>query len=233
MDALVIDVGGSHVKLLATGQTEPRRFDSGKNLTPNALIAQVRAFTPDWKYDVVSLGYPGTVGPNGPIQEPGNLGHGWVGFDYEAGFGCPIRVVNDAAMQALGGYAGGRMLFLGLGTGLGSALVADHVVVPLELGPLPYSADETLAQRLGKGGRERHGHEAWMRALTETVWMLMPVFMADYLLLGGGNAEQVDPLPERVRRGGNEGALAGGFRLWEEQIEPHDGHLSHVWRVVR
>lgn len=233
MDILVVDVGGSHVKMLATGQPKSRRFDSGKHLTPDHLVERVRKMTADWRYDVVSLGVPGLVGPTGPEDEPGNLSDGWVGFDYEAGFGKPVRVANDAALQALGGYVGGRMLFLGLGTGLGSALVADRVVVPLELGNLPYSRRETLADRLGKAGLKQFGPDAWGRAVAEVTANLRDAFAADYVLLGGGNAKLVHPLPEGVRRGGNKDAFAGGFRLWEEDVEPHDRPPSAAWRVVR
>lgn len=233
MNVLVIDVGGSHVKLLATGQAGPRRFDSGTHLTPEALVERVKGLTADWRYDVVSLGYPGTVDPDGPTDEPGNLADGWVGFDFGAAFGRPVRVVNDAAMQALGAYDGGRMLFLGLGTGLGSALVADRVVIPLELGCLPYTDGETIADRLGKKGLKRHGADAWLRTVGEVVKALRRAFQADYVVLGGGNAEKVDPLPEGARRGGNEDAFAGGFRLWEERVEPHDNEPSDAWRVVR
>jgi polyphosphate glucokinase len=152
MKVLVVDIGGSHVKLLASDQPEPRRFDSGKDLTPQMLVGRVQAHARGWEYNLVALGYPGAVGPVGPVGEPGNLCRGWVGFDFAAAFGRAVRVANDAAMQALGSFEGGRMLFLGLGTGLGSALVADRVVIPLELGELPIGADEVLYDRLGKRG---------------------------------------------------------------------------------
>lgn len=233
MNVLVVDVGGSHVKLLATGQPEARRFDSSPELTPGKLVARSLEMTRDWPKDVVSLGLPAAVGPDGPEAEPGNLGEGWVGFDFEAAFGCPVRVANDAAMQALGAYDGGRMLFLGLGTGLGSALVTDRVVIPLELGDLPYGHAERLSDRVGKKGLEEHGEEAWQRDVREIVVMLKAAFLAEYVVLGGGNADRVDPLPEGARRGGNEDAFAGGFRLWEEWVEPHDRPPSTAWRVVR
>jgi polyphosphate glucokinase len=233
VNVLVIDVGGSHVKLLATGQPEPRRFDSGPDFTPAALVAKVKELTPDWRYEVVSLGYPGAVDADGPTAEPGNLSDGWLGFDFAAAFGRPVRVVNDAAMQALGAYDGGRMLFLGLGTGLGSALVIDRVVVPLELGCLPAAGGDTLADRLGKAGLERHGPAAWGKAVHAAVEALKRAFAADHVVLGGGNAERVDPLPAGTRRGGNEDAFAGGFRLWEDWVEPFDQALSAEWRVVR
>ena len=233
MDVLVIDVGGTHVKMLASGSDESRRFDSGPELTPAALVERVKKAVHDWKFDVISLGYPGVVGPEGPAEEPGNLGDGWVGFDFEAAFGTPVRLVNDAVMQALGGYKGGRMLFLGLGTGLGSALVSEHVVVPLELGNLPYGAGESLADRLGRQGRKTYGHEEWLGTLTRASVALLKAFAVDYIVLGGGNAEKVDPLPPDTRRGGNDDAFSGGFRLWEEMVEPHDREPPRVWRVVR
>jgi polyphosphate glucokinase len=234
VNILVIDVGGSHVKLLATGQREPRRFDSGPHLTPEQLVEHVHALTADWQFDAVSLGYPGSVGHTEPEEEPGNLGDGWVGFDFEAAFGKPVRVVNDAAMQALGGYDGGRMLFLGLGTGLGSALVTDRVVVPLELGRLRYGSEPgNLADRLGKRGLKRLGEGEWARLVAETAAWLREAFASDYVILGGGNAEKVPTLPEGIRRGGNEDAFTGGFRLWEERVEPHDCPPSTTWRVVR
>lgn len=233
MNVLVIDVGGSHVKMLATGRRVPVKFESGKKMTPRRMMKQVSRMTSDWRFDVVSIGIPGAVGPKGALREPGHLGRGWVGFDFAAAFGKPVRVINDAAMQALGGYAGGRMLFLGMGTGLGSALVAERVVVPLELGCLPFSGRQTLAQRLGKRGLAKHGKPAWQRALAQAVKVLRASFSADYVVLGGGNARNVNPLPPGTRRGGNEDAFTGGFRLWEELIEPHDREPSSAWRVVR
>ena len=234
MDALVVDIVGSHIKMLATGQHEPRQLESGEGLTPHVLVDRVRAATTDWRYEVVSIGYPGAVDANGPRAEPGNLGAGWVRFDFSKAFDKPVRVLNDAAMQALGGYDGGRMLFLGLGTGLGSALVTEHVVVPLELGCLPYDTNETLFDRLGTAGLEKHGHEKWLAAVTQVTTMLREAFAADYILLGGGNASRVVPLPRGARcGGGKEDAFRGGFRLWDEIVEPHDRRSSSAWRVVR
>ncbi|HET7219565.1 MAG TPA: hypothetical protein VFJ02_16025, partial [Vicinamibacterales bacterium] len=178
-------------------------------------------------------GYPGEVDARGPRREPGNLGDGWVGYDFGKAFGKPVRILNDAVLQALGGYDGGRMLFLGLGTGVGSALVTEHVVVPLELGCLPYCPDETLFDRIGSGGRAKYGHTAWAESVSMVTAMLKKAFAADYVLLGGGNAKHVDPLPQGARRGGNADAFTGGFRLWEEVVEPHDRRSSSVWRVVR
>jgi polyphosphate glucokinase len=233
MDVLVVDIGGSQVKMLASGGREPRTFDSGRALTPESLVTKVRESTSDWKYDVISIGYPGAVDARGPSAEPGNLAHGWLRFDFSKAFGKPVRVLNDAAMQALGGYDGGRMLFIGLGTGVGSALVTEHVVVPLELGCLPYAPGETIVERIGAAGLEAHGEQAWLAAVTDVTRMLREAFAADYVLLGGGNSTRVHPLPDGTRRGGNEDAFTGGFRLWEEMVEPHDRRSSPAWRVVR
>ena len=233
MDVLVIDVGGSHVKLLVSDVTEPRRFDSGPGLTPDTLVARVREATSDWHYDVISLGIPAVVDTRGARKEPGNLGDGWIGFAFEDAFGKPVRIVNDAVMQALGGYDGGRMLFLGLGTGVGSAFVSEHVVFPLELGGLPYGEHQILFDRLGRKGLETYGEEAWQATLVEVVGGLREAFSADYVVLGGGNAERVQTLPPCTRRGGNEDAFKGGFMLWEEMVEPHDQQPARVWRVVR
>lgn len=232
MDVLVIDVGGSHVKLHASGAEAPRRFKSGRALTPQELVASVREHTGDWHYDVISLGYPGAVDEKGPRAEPGNLGDGWVGFDFEAAFDRPVRIVNDAVMQALGGYDGGRMLFLGLGTGVGSALVTEHVVIPLELGCLPFG-DGTLFRRLGKEALAARGEDAWTQDVAEVTAILRQAFAADYVVLGGGNAKHVRPLPPDTRRGGNDDAFGGGFRLWEDMVEPHGRQPPRVWRVVR
>jgi predicted NBD/HSP70 family sugar kinase len=229
---LVIDVGGTHVKLLASGHSKPRRFDSGKDFTPRELVIRVKEQTADWEYDAVSLGYPGSVNANGPWKDAGNLGLGWVGFDYERLLGRPVRVINDAAMQALGAYRRGRMLFLGLGTGLGTAFVTDRVVVPLELGVLPLRSRRMISHRLGKDALRRDGKRAWHAALTATAKILRDAFEADEIVVGGGNAEQVDPLPPHVRRGGNRDAFAGGFRLWEEPVELHRPGPHFVWRVI-
>jgi hypothetical protein len=230
---LVIDIGGSHVKLFATGRPRAVKFDSSKHLTPEQMVDGVHRLTSRWRYDVVSLGYPGAVGPKGPAAEPGNLGRGWVDFDYAAALKRPIRMVNDAAMQALGAYSGeGRMLFLGLGTGLGSALVADRVLVPLELGNLRYTRKATLFDRLGKQGLKRRGKKAWLRVVFDVTKMLRTATGADHVVFGGGNAKLVRPLPARCRRGHNNDAFVGGFRLWEERVEHHDQPPSNVWRVV-
>jgi polyphosphate glucokinase len=233
MEVLVIDIGGTGVKLGASSVTERRRFKSGTDLTPHELIQRVEEASIDWPYDAVAIGYPGLVHNNTPAAEPGNLGNGWVGFDFQRAFDRPARVVNDAVMQALGAYDGGRMLFLGLGTGIGSALVTEHVVVPLELGSLPHISGVTIADVLGRSGQKRLGQAAWQSALTELIPLLREAFLADYVMLGGGNARKVDPLPADTRRGGNHDAFTGGVRLWEETVEPHDRAAAPVWRIVR
>jgi len=233
MDVLVIDVGGSNVKLCASPGMTRHRFESAADLTPQGLVEQVLAHTREWRYDVISIGFPGVAGVNAAHAEPGNLGSGWVGFDFERAFRKPVRLVNDAVMQALGAYDGGRMVFLGLGTGLGSALITEHVVVPLELGNLPLRHGQTMAQRLNRDGLKTNGIEHWLRDVHEVSDVLRRAFAADYLVLGGGNAKRVDPLPAAVRRGGNEDACTGGIRLWEEFVEPHDREPHRVWRVVR
>jgi polyphosphate glucokinase len=201
-------------------------------LMPAQLVAQVHAHAGDWQYDAVALGYPGAVDARGPTREPGNLGSGWVGFDFDAAFDRSVRVVNDAVLQALGGYDGVRILYLGLGTGLGSALITEHVVVPLELGSLPFG-DATMAEHLGRAGLEARGHAAWLHALTDITGVLRHALGADYVLLGGANVERVDQLPPDARRGGNDDAFVGGFRLWQEPVEPHDREPARLWRVVR
>jgi polyphosphate glucokinase len=233
MDVLVLDVGGTRVKLGASITDQTRRFCSGTTLTPDVLMERVAEFTSDWPYDVVAIGYPGAVDEYGPAAEPGNLGPGWVGFDFEQAFQKPVRIVNDAVMQALGAYESGRMLFLGLGTGVGSALITEHVLIPLELGSLPHVRGGTIFDQLGRAARKEHGHTAWQDAVFEITPVLRAAMSADYVVLGGGNGAKVDPLPPHTRRGSNRDAIAGGLRLWEEIVEPHDQKSDRVWRVVR
>jgi len=222
MRALVVDVGGTHIKVLCGGETEPRRIPSGKEMTPSAMVEAVREITGDWKYDVVSIGYPGAVGPQGPRSEPGNLGRGWVGFDFAAAFGCPVRIINDAAMQALGSYDGGRMLFLGLGTGLGSALVAENVIIPLELGRIRHDEDRTLGELIGRKGLKELGKSAWREVVDEALAAFGEAFMVDYIVLGGGNSKLVKEPPAGVRLGHNHTAFRGGIRLWTmEGVHTH------------
>jgi polyphosphate glucokinase len=211
---LAVDVGGSHVKVLLSSGGERRRFDSGPELTPQELVEGVAALTRDWAYDVISVGVPTPVKEGRIVSEPVHLGRGWVGFDFEAAFGKPTRVVNDAAMQALGSYEGGKMLFLGLGTGLGSALIDDGKVEPLELGHLPFRK-ATYEDYVGRAGRKRLGKKKWQAAVATTIEELSAAFQPDYVVLGGGNAKDLGELPAGVRLGANTNAFVGGFRLWD------------------
>jgi polyphosphate glucokinase len=233
VDVLVVDVGGSGVKIAVSNSSETRRFKSGRSLTPHTLVAHVKTETADWQYDAIAIGYPGLVEQNQAGAEPGNLGRGWVGFDFAHAFDRPVRIANDAVMQALGAYDSGRMLFLGLGTGIGSALITEHVLVPLELGCLRHSSGAKLSDLLGRAGLNRIGLPAWQRVLGQTAPMLKEAFVVDYIVLGGGNAKRVNPLPADTRRGGNRDAIVGGFRLWEEVVEPHDQLPRSAWRIVR
>jgi polyphosphate glucokinase len=211
---LVVDVGGSHVKLLASGQTERRRFDSGPGLTPREMVDGVLALTGDWDWEAVSVGVPADVHGDRVTAEPINLGTGWVGFDFADAFGKPTKVVNDAAMQAVGSYAGGRMLFLGLGTGLGSTMILDGVIAPMELGRLPFR-EGTFEDYVGERGLQRLGSQKWQRAVLETVDRLHRALGPEYVVLGGGNADKLDELPSYARLGDNKNAFLGGFRLWD------------------
>lgn len=233
MNVLVVDIGGSHVKLALAHGERRAQFDSSPQMTARDLIERIRDETEGWPYDVVSLGYPGQVGPSGPVSEPGNLGDGWVGFDFEDALGRPVRVVNDAVLQALGAYRDGRMLFLGLGTGLGSVLITERVAVPLELGDLPYGHDAKLWEVLGRDGLERVGEEQWKDIVLKVTAMLKAAFLADYVVLGGGNAARITPTAPDIICGGNEDAIEGGYRLWRETVEPHDREPSRFWRVVQ
>ena len=233
MRVLVIDVGGTRVKFRVSTATEVRRFRSGPTLTPGSLIEQVKARLLDWDFDVVSIGYPGASAQGVPIGEPGNLGPGWLGYDFSTAFGRPVRLVNDAVLQALGAYRSGRMLFLGLGTGVGSALVSEHVLIPLELGCLPHPSGGTLFDHWGRAARKRHGHAEWQRDVIELTPQLCEALAADYVLLGGGNGRKIDPLPSATYRGSADDAFEGGVRLWQEFIEPHDAEPARNWRVVR
>lgn len=220
---LSVDVGGTGLKILATGQSEPRRRKSGPLMTPQEMVETVREMADDWEYEAVSIGYPGQVGDHGPRSEPANLGAGWVGFNFAAAFARPVRIVNDAAMQALGSYDGGRMLFLGLGTGLGSTLIAENVIVPLELGRLWYRGG-ILADVLGRAGLKRLGKKKWRKAINRVVPALMASLLADYVVLGGGNAKRVKIPPDGSRLSNNLTAFRGGFRLWHvEDVPTHSG----------
>jgi len=213
---LVVDVGGSHVKVLASGEQESRRADSGPSMTAAQMVAAAKELAADWTWDSVSVGIPSPVHGGRVLAEPVNLGDGWVGFDYEAAFGKPTKVVNDAAMQALGSYEGGRMLFIGLGTGLGSALVANGFVQPMELGHLPYRK-ATFEDFAGTAGLEKRGKKRWRRDIVDIVARLSAAMEHDYVVLGGGNAKKLDELPVNARLGGNADAFDGGFLLWDPE----------------
>jgi polyphosphate glucokinase len=238
---LSIDVGGSKVKILATGQSEPRRELTGPSMTPQKMVEVVQKMADDWKYEAVSIGYPGQVGTDGPRSEPGNLGPGWVGFNFAAAFDRPVRILNDAAMQALGSYDGGRMLFLGFGTGLGSTLIAESVIVPLELGQLPARNGRTLGDVLGRAGLRRIGKKRWRRRVEQVVPALMSALLADYVVLGGGNAKLLKDPPAGARLSNNLTAFRGGFRLWHLEDLPTMSGTDHApapprpspdWRVI-
>jgi polyphosphate glucokinase len=214
-NVLVVDVGGTHIKILATGQTEKREIPSGPDFTAAQLVAAVKQLVGDWKYDAVSIGYPGPVLLNRPVAEPHNLGGGWVGFDFEKEFGCPIKLVNDAAMQALGSYQGGKMLFLGLGTGLGTTMVVDGIVEPMELGHLPYKKG-TYEDYVGIRGLKRVGKKKWRRYVADVIGLLAAALEPDDIVLGGGNVKKLKELPSGCRVGDNNNAFVGGFRLWDE-----------------
>ena len=215
MRVLVVDVGGSHLKVLATGQLTPIKIPSGADMTATAMVRAVLAATKEWKYDAVSLGYPGPVLHGKPVAEPRNLGSGWVGFNFTKAFSCPVKVINDAAMQAWGGYKGGRMLFLGLGTGLGSAMIIDNVLEPMELAHLPYKKGRTYEEYVGKAGLKRLGKKKWRRAVIDVMKRLKVALEVGDVVVGGGNAKLLGIIPSGVRVGSNANAFIGGFRLWK------------------
>ena len=215
MNVLAIDTGGTHVKILSTGEKTHREFPSGPNLTPRRMVTAVTKLAGDWKYDAVSIGYPGLVVHGRPVLEPHNLGPGWVGFDFAAAFKLPVKVVNDAAMQALGSYNGGKMLFLGLGTGLGSAMIVDGLVVPMELAHLPYKKG-TFEDYVGIRGLKKHGKSKWRRHVVDVVKRLVAALEPGDVVLGGGNVLKLHELPPDCRAGGNASAFTGGFRLWAD-----------------
>ena len=215
MNVLVIDVGGTHVKLLATGRRTPVKFDSGPHLTPAVMVRETLAASRGWRYEAVTIGYPGPVRKGRPVADPFNLGRGWRRFDFARAFQKRVVVVNDAAMQALGSYDGGRMLFLGLGTGLGTAVVEDGVVQPMELAHLPYRDGKSFEDYLGVRGLERLGHHKWAKHVGVVAEMLRAAVVADHVVLGGGNVRKLRRLPPHCRRGDNSNAFRGGFRVWE------------------
>jgi predicted NBD/HSP70 family sugar kinase len=222
---LVVDVGGTHVKLLASGQKDPVKLDSGPKMTAAKMVKAVRKVAAGWDYSGVSIGYPGPVIHGHPLSEPHNLGRGWVGFDFKKAFGRPVKILNDAAMQALGIYKSGRMLFLGLGTGLGSAMIVDGVLEPMEVAHLPYKKGRTFEDYLGLRGLQRLGKKRWRRNVAKVVEELKNALEADYVVLGGGNAKLLKKLPPGSRLGDNSTAFTGGFRLWEQP----DAHAK--WKL--
>ena len=214
MKILVIDVGGTHVKLLATGHKNRLEIPSGPTMTAKKMAATVRKATAGWKFDAVSIGYPGPVVHGRPISEPHNLGRGWVGFNFKKAFGRPVKIINDAAMQALGSYRGGRMLFLGLGTGLGAALMIDNILEPMELAHLPYKKGRTYEDYLGLAGLERFGKKKWRRHVADVVGKFKNALQVDYVVLGGGNAKLIKKFPTGAIPGDNANSFRGGYRLW-------------------
>jgi predicted NBD/HSP70 family sugar kinase len=224
---LVVDIGGTHVKLLVEG-AEQRAFDSGPQMRPEDFVAQLKEKTRDWNFDNISIGVPSPVRGGQIIRDPKHLGKGWVGFDFGKALGKPVQIINDAAMQALGSYHGGRMLFLGLGTGLGSAFALENRLFPLELGDLPYRDRDIIENFLGIPGIERLGEEEWKREVIFAVAQLKKAFIADYVVLGGGNVHRFDQLPEGIERGKNENAFLGGVRLWEIDADT----AQQKWAVI-
>lgn len=216
MNVLAVDVGGTHVKILATGEKDSRKFDSGPDMTAKEMVDGVNGLAKDWKYDHVTVGYPGPVLHNRPVAEPHNLGKGWVGLDFAAAFKRPVKVMNDAAMQALGSYKGGKMLFLGLGTGLGSAMIVEGIVEPMELGHLPYR-DGTYEDYVGLRGLTVHGEKKWRKHVEDVVERLIAALEPEDVVLGGGNVKHLEKLPPGCRAGDNANAFLGGFRAWEAE----------------
>ena len=213
MKVLAVDIGGTTVKILATGATESRMFPSGRTLTPRRMVAQVKKLAGDWKYDVVAIGYPGRVVNDRATTQPRNLAHGWVGFDFARAFGCRVKVINDAAMQALGSYNGGTMMFLGLGTGLGATLMVRGHIVPMELGALSYG--NTVEDYVGRRGLEKLGKKKWRKVVERLVERFTSAFLLDETVIGGGNANKLEKAPPGCRLGTNDNAFIGGFRMWE------------------
>jgi len=214
---LAIDIGGSRVKFMTDKERTKRAFLSGPDLSAKTMVRKIKALTKDWSYDVVSIGYPGPVINNRPLSEPHNLGRGWAGFNFEKAFGRPTKVINDALMQGVGSYQGGRMLFLGLGTGLGSAMIVEGILEPMELAHLPYRNGRTFEQWVGAAALKRVGKKKWQRAVDDVLKRLLAALEPDYVMLGGGNADKIDHLPRKVRRGDNADAFEGGFRLWKKR----------------
>jgi polyphosphate glucokinase len=219
MDVLVIDIGGSSVKLWHTAHEEHRKFASGKELTPEKMIAETREMVHDWQWEAVALGLPCRVSNGRPVEDPQNLGPGWVGYNFSSAFDLPVRIMNDASLQALGSYDGGRMLFLGLGTAVGSTYIADHLILSLDLGRMIYG-DSRLFELLGDKGYEKLGNKKWQAVVHEVVPAVKSALMADYVVLGGGSVKKLDELPDGARRGHNRTVVEGGRRLFEELPDP-------------
>jgi polyphosphate glucokinase len=226
MPVLVIDVGGTHVKILAEGKRVPIKIPSGPTMTPELMTAAVLKAAQDWQYDRIAIGYPGPVVHSKPVLEPHNLGGGWVGFPFQTALGRPVRMINDAAMQALGSYRGGRMLFLGIGTGLGSALVIEGIVQPMELAHLPYRKGRTYEDYAGRRGLVRLGQKRWRERVLDVIDRLAAALIVDYVVVGGGNAKLLKNLPKGVELGTNDNAFLGGFKLWQERQGAHTHELS-------
>lgn len=220
MKILVIDIGGTHVKCLASGMRKPLKLPSGPDLTPRQMVSEVRDATDAWRCNVVSIGYPGPVVRGRPaVRDPWNLGGGWLRFNFRKAFGRPVRIINDAAMQALGSYRGGNMLFLGLGTGLGSAIIRDGHLAPLELAHLPYKDGQSYEEFLGEEGMKRLGKPRWRKHIFRIVRLFLDAFVVEYIVIGGGNARHIHDLPPHTSLGDNKNAFKGGFRLWSEEYQ--------------
>jgi polyphosphate glucokinase len=215
MKTLVIDVGGTNVKVLGTGKRTPIKIPSGTHMTPRRMVEEVRSATSDWNYDRISIGFPGPVKDGHPLHEPWNLGKGWVRFDFRRAFKKPVKIINDAAMQALGSYDGGKMLFLGLGTGLGSTMIYEGTLIPLELAHLPYRDGESYEAWVGNAGMNDLGKKRWRKYVLEIIDLFMAALEVDYVVLGGGNARHMKNLPRYVRLGSNANAFKGGYRMWQ------------------
>ena len=236
MKILVIDIGGTNIKVASSDNLVPIKIPSGPTLTAAQMAKDVLAATKGWEYDCISIGYPGPVVHDRPIAEPHNLAPGWIDFPYQKAFGKPLRFINDAAMQALGGYKGGRMLFLGLGTGLGSAMVFDGVVIPLELAHLPYRKDRTYEDYVGLRGLERRGVERWRKSVLDVIERLRAALICDSVLLGGGNAKLMENLPSHITLGANSNAIDGGIKLWQDRPDPAvatNGHPAKAQKTAK
>jgi len=227
MKILAVDVGGTHVKILATGHTQKREIVSGPKMTARQMVSDVKKLAKDWTYDVVSVGFPGPVLHGRPVAEPHNLGPGWTGFDFDSAFGLPVRVVNDAAMQALGSYRGGRMLFLGLGTGLGSAMIVNGMLEPMELGHLPYKKG-TFEDYVGNRGLERVGKKRWRKLVKDVIERLVAATEPEEVVIGGGNLVHLHQLPKGCRAGDNAYAFIGGFRMWDSAYAPDNSDRENT-----